>query len=306
MARVEIPISVDKLVSGNWQPANGASVQINVRGGGAASVYGVVSGGSPIANPLTADAEGRVTAYVEEGSYDAVISGAGVTTHTVEFEATRADSLVTIGTTKITDGGVTNVKLADNSVSTAKIIDGAVTAAKLAAGTIVPTGTILPYGGTTAPTGYLFCDGASYTTASQTALHGVIGYAFGGSGANFNVPDMRGRTAYGKGTHADVDTLGESDGLAQSSRSPKHSHSIAGDGTHSHYMWHTHSGFTDFSSTYGVYGLGQSQVSGGHKHGFTTDSGTRNYTDDSGSHSHGGGTGSAGGAFLVTNWIIKT
>lgn len=58
-------------------------------------------------------------------------------------------------------------------------------------GPAVPTGAILPYGAATAPTGYLLCDGASYTTAAQAALFAVIGYTYGGAGANFNVPDLR-------------------------------------------------------------------------------------------------------------------
>ena len=52
----------------------------------------------------------------------------------------------------------------------------------------------------TAPSGWLLCDGASYTTASKSSLYGVIGYTYGGSGANFNVPDLRGRLPLGKGT----------------------------------------------------------------------------------------------------------
>jgi microcystin-dependent protein len=54
-------------------------------------------------------------------------------------------------------------------------------------------GTIVAYGGTSAPTGWLLCDGTSYTTTAQATLFAAIAYNFGGSGANFNVPDLRGR-----------------------------------------------------------------------------------------------------------------
>jgi microcystin-dependent protein len=60
-----------------------------------------------------------------------------------------------------------------------------------AAGSGVATGIIEMYGGETAPTGYLLCDGTSYPVATYPALFAVIGYAFGGIAANFNVPDMR-------------------------------------------------------------------------------------------------------------------
>jgi microcystin-dependent protein len=54
-------------------------------------------------------------------------------------------------------------------------------------------GTILPCGKGSALPMTLLCDGTSYTTAAYPALFAAIGYSFGGSGANFNVPDFRGR-----------------------------------------------------------------------------------------------------------------
>lgn len=66
-------------------------------------------------------------------------------------------------------------------------------------GTIVP-GTVSMYAGSTIPTGYLNCDGTSYTTTAQPSLFSAIGYTWGGSGSNFNVPDLRGRAPIGAGT----------------------------------------------------------------------------------------------------------
>ena len=65
---------------------------------------------------------------------------------------------------------------------------------------VIPVGGILPYGGATAPTGYLLCDGTSYDTTTYATLYAVIGYTFGGAAANFNVPDMRGVFPKGAGT----------------------------------------------------------------------------------------------------------
>lgn len=65
-----------------------------------------------------------------------------------------------------------------------------------------PAGSIHMYGGTVAPSGWLLCDGTSYTTAGQADLFAAIGYAFGGAGANFNVPDMRSRSPVGTGQGA--------------------------------------------------------------------------------------------------------
>lgn len=43
------------------------------------------------------------------------------------------------------------------------------------------------------PAGCLACDGSSYNKALYPELFAVIGYMYGGSGNNFNVPDARGR-----------------------------------------------------------------------------------------------------------------
>lgn len=57
---------------------------------------------------------------------------------------------------------------------------------------LTPAGTIVAFGGTTAPAGWLLCDGGSYSTTNEAALYGAIGYRYGGSGGSFNVPDFRG------------------------------------------------------------------------------------------------------------------
>jgi microcystin-dependent protein len=64
-------------------------------------------------------------------------------------------------------------------------------------GSSPPPGSVFDFAGAAAPSGYLLCDGASYTTAAQPTLFAAIGYVYGGSGANFNVPDLRGRVTAG-------------------------------------------------------------------------------------------------------------
>lgn len=102
---------------------------------------------------------------------------------------------------------------------------------------LVPTGTILSYGGTDAPTGFLLCNGDLYTAAEQEELFNVIGYAFGGAGLSFNVPDLRGRMPVGVGLHSDVNTVGEHDSITDASeRTPHHLHDMS----HIHQHAHTH------------------------------------------------------------------
>lgn len=56
----------------------------------------------------------------------------------------------------------------------------------------MPIGAILEWFTETAPDGFMECKGDSLAVASYPVLFSVIGYYFGGSGANFNIPDMRG------------------------------------------------------------------------------------------------------------------
>lgn len=59
---------------------------------------------------------------------------------------------------------------------------------------IFPAGIVLPYAGTTAPTGWLMCDGTSYLRTNYPRLFTAISTAHGSNAANtFNVPDYRGR-----------------------------------------------------------------------------------------------------------------
>ena len=64
-----------------------------------------------------------------------------------------------------------------------------------------PVGGILMYGGTSAPTGYLLCDGNAVSRTTYASLFNVIGTNFGtGDGSTtFNVPDLRGRSPIGTG-----------------------------------------------------------------------------------------------------------
>jgi microcystin-dependent protein len=75
----------------------------------------------------------------------------------------------------------------------------------------VNTGIVVPWGSASIPSGFLLCDGTSYATASYAALFAVIGYTYGGSGANFNVPDLRDRTIVGVSS-ANSKTLAQSIG----------------------------------------------------------------------------------------------
>lgn len=107
-----------------------------------------------------------------------------------------ADNAIT--TTKLADNAVTSAKLADGLIGNAKLADGAISTAKLVqavAEALVPAGTILPFGGSVAPPGYLLCNGGAYDRVGPHAgLFAAIGTSFGApDGTRFNVPDLRGQ-----------------------------------------------------------------------------------------------------------------
>ena len=75
-------------------------------------------------------------------------------------------------------------------------------------------GIISEYGGTTAPLGYLMCDGTAVSRTTYAALFAVVGTAYGvGDGSTtFNLPDRRGRFGLGKATSGTGSTLGGTGG----------------------------------------------------------------------------------------------
>lgn len=58
---------------------------------------------------------------------------------------------------------------------------------------VVPPGAILPYSGTSAPTGFLLCDGNNYPNSVSSTLAAIYGVG----GGTFTVPDLRGRFIVG-------------------------------------------------------------------------------------------------------------
>ena len=55
-----------------------------------------------------------------------------------------------------------------------------------------PAGTIIYTAASSAPDGYIKANGSSLSTSLYATLFSSIGYTYGGSGASFSVPDLRG------------------------------------------------------------------------------------------------------------------
>lgn len=112
-------------------------------------------------------------------------------------------------------------------------LDQQIATVQTSATTAAPTGALTMFAGAAAPTGWLLCQGQSLTQAAYPALYALITnngtvFPYGGSGTNFNLPDLQGRMPVGRagtGGNGAVTTLGANDGTALGSRQPAHPHS---------------------------------------------------------------------------------
>ena len=70
------------------------------------------------------------------------------------------------------------------------------------------TGTVFPFAGSAAPSGWLLCDGSAVSRTTYARLFGIIGTAYGaGNGTTtFNLPDLRGEFVRGLDAGRGVDS----------------------------------------------------------------------------------------------------
>lgn len=108
-------------------------------------------------------------------------------------------------------------------------------------GRVAPIGSVMAWAGSSAlaPSGWLFCDGASYSAGVYPELANVLGGSHGGDGVtDFFVPDMRGRFVRGVdgGVGRDPDALTRSEPQVGSGNTGDLVGSIQGDalGQHVH------------------------------------------------------------------------
>ena len=173
------------------------------------------------------------------------------------------------GKLKVPANGITGNELASDgtndsnrAVDTNHLKDESVTSAKLAPAAIsaiMPTGSVMPFAGRSAPDGFLVCDGSAISRTTYSALFAVIEeiYGSGDGSTTFNLPDLQGRVVAGRDNMSgssqdrltnktegiDGDTLGATGGkedntlTAAQSGLPAHVHKVYSKG-------HGVSGFT--------------------------------------------------------------
>lgn len=83
---------------------------------------------------------------------------------------------------------------------------------KIAALDPLPAGMIVPFAGTSTPTGWLICDGSAVDRTTYADLFAALSttYGAGNGSSTFNLPDLRGRVPAGKnnmGTQGDANLI---------------------------------------------------------------------------------------------------
>ncbi|MDX6768917.1 MAG: phage tail protein [Elusimicrobiota bacterium] len=207
----------------------------------------------------------------------------------------------------------------DLSIGGNAVIGGSVTAgaffgdgSHLSGVNSLPVGSIVAYATSTAPSGWLECDGAAYSTTAYATLYSSIGCTWGCSGSNFNVPDLRGVFLRGWNHNASTSTyIGDQDAVSRSTisvggRDGDNVGSYQNDAFRSHF----HTGVADVSpSVTGPEGAGTNLATSGQ-----TDAAGGNETRPKNAYvlflikssdgASGGGAGSTFNGGVITNQLI--
>lgn len=167
--------------------------------------------------------------------------------------------------------------------------------------TIIPPGIITPYGGSSAPAGWVICDGAAISRTTYVNLFNVVGTQFGiGDGSTtFNVPNMKGRVPVGiDAVQSEFDTRGKTGGAKT------HTLTIAQMPSHSH------GGATGGSTVAQTFHPGSNPGGGGWNLQDISGTGSTAASADS-NHTHPIGAEGGGGAhnilqpYMALHYIIK-
>jgi len=138
------------------------------------------------------------------GTNNFVLTANGTGGWTWKVASTSGGSAAIGGITIQEDGSTVGNQL---GITTVNFVGPGVTAtagptgtANITVGDTAPAGTVIYSAASAAPTGYLKANGASLSTTTYATLFAAIEYTFGGSGASFNVPDLRNKFAVGSGS----------------------------------------------------------------------------------------------------------
>ena len=159
---------------------------------------------------------------------------------------------------------------------------------------LVPVGTVVAFAGSSAPEGWLLCDGSAVSRTTYANLWAVLSstYGSGDGSTTFNIPDAMGRTLIGAGSGSGLTarTLATKSGAEESTIStsnlPLHTHTLSG---------HTHTTYIDPPATNsGTVSSDHSHYTGSHNHTYNFSTDIASGTARARLTSSGGSTASGG------------
>lgn len=167
----------------------------------------------------------------------------------------------------------------------------------------VPSGAIAAYGGASAPSGWLLCDGAAVSRTTYADLYAILGDAYGaGDGTStFNLPNLQQRFPLGKaGALGTGDTLGATGGVidhghsasGSAGNSGNHAHNASASATAGNSGNHAHNATTSVSV--GAGGDHSHSASSGGPNSNSSTGGGADVIRASGNHSHAINVGNSG------------
>jgi len=213
---------------------------------------------------------------LQAGDPQKIVSGAEIDT---EFNNISSSS-----TTKVDKVPAANTGNIPQFTATGSIEDSGENAVSLGS----PTGSVIPFAGSSAPSGWFFCNGQEISRSTNSNLFSVIGETFGaGDGSTtFGLPDLRDRFALG------ANSIGGSDAGRVDNFSTAPGDSGGSDDhqlTEAEMPSHTHSGVASFTL-----GSGDTEGSSGRV------TGSKNTDSTGGDQAHNNMP-----PFLALNYIIK-
>lgn len=114
-----------------------------------------------------------------------------------------------------------------------KVTDNNMNEIKNTVNTNTPVGSISLFAGTTAPNGWLICDGSAVSRTTYANLFSVIGttYGTGDGSTTFNIPNLKGKIPVGLDSNdTSFDTIGETGGEKTHTLTideiPSHNHNV--------------------------------------------------------------------------------
>ena len=174
-------------------------------------------------------------------------------------------------------------------------------------GSVSAVGSVVLYTKSTAPSGYLLCNGQAVSRTTYASLFAVIGttYGAGDGSTTFNVPNLSGRTVIGTSSSYALASTGGAESHVHATKN--HTLTVAEMPKHSHKIAFYNSSWTDTQTNYSdTVAWGAWSKTGVRYATPLSETAAGGYVGGNGAHNHGNtGSASTMQPYLTLNYIIK-